>query len=110
VPLFDTILSKLSSSWSSLLGANWRTLIDSDSNSTTSGSSDLLDDAELNSLPDLGSISGMDDEICEGSSSESDEWHKDMFMDPGTTVMMRKTQTPSLRMKNLTALGVTFAR
>jgi hypothetical protein len=88
VPLFDTILSELSSSssseddsgsgntsWSSLLGANWRTLIDSDSNSTTSGSSDLLVDAELNSLPDLGSISGvtgMDDEICEESSSESD--------------------------------------
>jgi hypothetical protein len=73
-------------SWSSLLGANWRTLIDSDSNSTTSGSSDLLVDAELNSLPDLGSISGitgMDDEICEESSSENDEWHRDMFMDPG---------------------------
>ncbi|OAX37530.1 hypothetical protein K503DRAFT_821513 [Rhizopogon vinicolor AM-OR11-026] len=45
VPLFDTIFSELSSSssseddggsgntsWSSLLGANWRTLIDSDSN------------------------------------------------------------------------------
>jgi len=98
VPLFDTILSELSSSssseddnksgntsWSSLLGANWRTLIDSDSNSTTSGSSDLLIDAELNSLPDLGSISGIDDEICEESSSEiqSNEWHNDMFMDPG---------------------------
>lgn len=99
MPLFNTIFSELSSSssseddsesgntsWSSLLGANWRTLIDSDSNSTTSGSSDLLVDAKLNSLPNLGSISritGMDDEICEESSSESDEWHRDMFMDPG---------------------------
>jgi hypothetical protein len=56
-------ISSISSddSWSSILGGDWRDHLN-DSGSMASGSSDFFVDTELDSIPDLASLDGSDDE------------------------------------------------